>query len=608
MNGDYLTSRFGRCGLLLVALAAIAQGQPNIAQPVGNSAVDLSDYRTIYINPAALAFQDPFFQAGVRVLHVGADASNFAYRQTFVSIATPETQFNRFGAGLRGQFLNLPVVSGGGAQAVASYKFFDNFALGASVGFLAQSLDKSQFDEQAQRDPFLAKLGSKFIADLGLGGIWKVNRFLTLGMGLNHLTRPNIAYGAAESRLPLEWHVGGVVGMGFFRAIVNISRQEQRLLPLVAVESFRPDLGLLKLGFGSDLISFEGQIHVKRGVNLSYRYEYPLNDLRLASSGSHEIGLVFNFMRRASLQSPDWIKEDFVQKDTTDYRKVFVAESAFDTLLIIDKHIKRTIDTLITRQELAELPEAILVSSDSLEPNLSFIGAGLMISKLGGLNGANGHADKHQDSLEIMNALKVNHSEHYLDELRQLAMRLKQDPTFHTRIVVPSDMTRAKLLLAYMSLFVNLTDRLEIAMRDRDYLSGKLGSKNIPSEVFYRTLNVAADTFKFHIRSPKLRMRIISWSLMIEDARGSIFHSYSGNSNQIPVRYVWDWRVSNGQIISPGNYYYYIRWSAEDGKTYVSEKYPLTVNQIDRKIAIAISKSNKLTSPDPGGKAMIILN
>jgi len=593
--------------MAVLLTTTIARGQPTIGQTVGNSAVDLSDSRTIFNNPAALSFQDPFFLAGVRVLHLGVASSELAYRQTFVSLAAPETKFSRLGIGFRGQFLNLPILSSGGAQALASYKLFETFALGASLGFLVQSFDRTQFDAQALQDPFLSKLNSKFVADLGMGGLWQVNRFLTLGFGLNHLTRPNIAYGAVASKLPLQWNLGGVIGMGFFRANVGLAKYDDRLNPLVAIETFRPALGFLKVGFGADVASFEGQVHVKRGVNLSYRYEYPLNDLRLASSGSHEIGLVFNFRRRASLHNPVWLEPEIAQRPEIDPATVFVVESAFDTLLIVDKHIKRTIDTLITQKELADLPEAILVSSDSLEPSLSYIGAGQLISSLGGLNDGVKNTYIPKDSLDIVDAMKVNHAERYLDFLRSLATRLNDDPTFRTRILIASDVSRAKLLLSYLSLYCKVTDRLELAMREASARSGKLGFKKIPEEVFYQTLNVAADTFKFEVTVPELRWRIVSWTLAVENAAGEIFHSFSGN-HQIPRRYVWDWRLKNGQIIPPGNYYYYVKWQTDNGETYASNKQAFTVNLIDRKIAIDITKSNRLKSAEPGGKATVILN
>lgn len=607
MRSISMHSRIGLGGICLALLTATANGQPTIALPVGASAVDLSDSRTIYVNPAALSYQDPFFMAGVRALHLGVSATELAYRQTFVSIAAPETKFSRLGIGVRGQFLNLPVLSGGGAQALASYRFAENFAIGGSFGFLTQSFDRSQFDSEAQKDPFLSSLNSKFVVDVGLGALWKVNRFLTIGAGLNHLTRPNIAYGTVASKLPVEWNIGGVIGMGFFRASIGLARREDRVNPLLGIESFRPGIGFLKLGIGTDAASFEGQVHVKRGVNISYRYEYPLNDLRLASSGSHELGLVFNFRRRASLHAPVWLEPEISRRPEVDPASIFVVESVFDTLLIVDKHIRRTIDTLITQQELADLPETIFVSSDSLEPDLVYMGARQFIAKLGGLNGNSGAADIHKDSLDIVYAMEANHAEHYMDFLRKLAGRLTNDPAFRARIVVPTDLTRAKQLLSYLSLYCNINERLEVAVRDPGYNPGKTGFKKIPAEVFYQTLNVAADTFKLHVNVPEMRWGIVSWSLVVENAGGEVFHSYSGN-NQIPPRYVWDWRMKNGQIIPQGKYYYYIKWQTEDGATYASSKQSLTVNLIDRKIAIAISKSYKLMSPVPGGKATVILN
>jgi len=607
MNRIFGYLRVGMPVVLMLATVAPLRAQSGFTLPIGYSAADLGDSRSLFINPAVLSFQDPFFLAGARVLHFGVSENDLAYRQTYVSLTTPEWKFRGLGLGLRGQFLNLPILGGGGAQALASYKLADRAAIGASLGFLTQTFDRSQYDSEALQDPFLANLNSKVVADVGVGVLVRANRHLTVGAGLNHLTRPNIAYGEVKANLPIEWNLGAVIGMGFFRAGVGFTRRDDRVTPLFAVETFRPALGFVKLGFGSETASLEGQVHVMRGVNLSYRYEYPLSDLRLASSGSHELGVVFNFRRRASLHEPQWLEPEFATSPTIDPRNDFVVESVFDTLLIVDKHITRTIDDQITQQELAELPEAAVVSSDSLEPDLSFIGAGRLLSSLSALGGTIRRPGNAQDSLDVVYAMQKDHAEHYLTYLRSLGARLTSDREFSARLLIPSDMSRARLLLTYLALYCDVTDRLQIAVREDAGNTGRLGFKKIPAEVFSQTLNVAVDTFKFHINVPALRWRILSWALVIEDASGNSLFAYSG-SQQIPRRFVWDWRTKGGELLSPGTFFYYLKWQSENGATYTSPKKALTVQFIDRRIAIAISKAQQGLAGPPGGTATVILN
>jgi hypothetical protein len=203
--------------------------------------------------------------------------------------------------------------------------------------------------------------------------------------------------------------------------------------------------------------------------------------------------------------------------------------------------------------------------------------------------------------------MQKDHAEHYLAYLRNLAARLKSDREFSARLLIPSDMSRARLLLTYLSLYCDVTDRLQIAVREEARETGRLGFKKIPAEVFYQTLNVAVDTFKFQINVPALRWRILSWALVIEDASGNSLFAYSG-TQQIPRRFVWDWRTTSGALLSPGTFFYYLKWQLENGATYTSPKKALTVQFIDRRIAIAISKAQQGLTGPPGGTATVILN
>jgi hypothetical protein len=572
---------------------------------------DMADGRTNLVNPAVVSWQDPLFSLGTRILHLGVVDNSLAFRTSYFSLTAVNRSIGKidgFGFGLQGQFFNSPSMNRIAVNGLASRKLFDQFSVGASVGILNQSFDRSQFVLDDENDPVLAKDLSKWVLfNLGAGILVTPNRHLALGLSVNQLSRPNIAIGNAEVRLPRLISGGAVVGMSYFRAILGFTAESDDFLPMVIFESFKPELGFLKIGYGSEAATFEGQLHLARGVSLNYRYAYPVTDLRLASSGSHELGLVFNFRKRASLYEPEWLQPEFVRRPVINPATAFVVESVFDTLLIVDKYIKRKVDPNITQKELGDLPEDIFFSADSLEPDLPKIGAGRLLKRFDDSNGTHDALDTPQDSLDILHAMRKNHTANYLNFLRNLATRMR-DPVFRARIVIPPDSKRARLLLKYLTLYGPVTDRLEIVIQDSSYLAerGRLGARKIPEHVFYRTLKAASDTFTFFLNLDDLRWGPVEWTFFVENVAGEIILAVSGD-RKILSRYVWDWRLQNGQLPPPGTYYYYIRWRSEDHQNYISPKKALTINRIDRHIAIEISRRKDL-SPDSGTKATFVLN
>jgi hypothetical protein len=335
-----------------------------------------------------------------------------------------------------------------------------------------------------------------------------------------------------------------------------------------------------------------------------------MNELRLASSGSHEAGLSFNFRKNRTPYEPEWLKTEYVRREppAINPATAFVVRSVFDTLKMVDKFIYRKIDPSFTPKDLASLPANILFSSDSLEPALPQIGAKHLLS---GIETAASDAAKKfdipSDSIGVVRAMQKDHTQNYLEFLRNLAAQMK-DPKFRTRIVAPADEKRLYLLLKYMSLYGALNDRLEIARRDSTPKSeqDRLAGRKIPEFVFHRELNVAADTFKFALNLTDLRRGPVKWELIVEDADGKELLNYAGEK-QIPRRYVWNWCCKDGQLPLPGTYYYYIRWQSSDGQKYTSPRKPLVVSRENRRIAIEIMRRKELNA-EPRATATIVVN
>jgi hypothetical protein len=386
-----------------------------------------------------------------------------------------------------------------------------------------------------------------------------------------------------------------------------VSHDHHQTLPTVAFESFRPEIGALKIGFGREVAMLEGMIYVMRGVSLSYRYNYPVNELRQASSGSHELNLSFNFKKHRSLYEAEWLEPEITRRPVINPATAFVVESVFDTLLMVDKYIIRKVDSTLTANELADLPADLFFSGDSLEPNVPKMGAGHLLQSMTAAREYASNFTVPGDSIPLVREMEKDHTKSYVEFLRNIGVRMN-NPEFRARLVVPPDGRRAYLLLKFLELYGPVTDRIEIAVRDSQSVAegGKLGARKIPRDIFYRNLKVPADTFKFALNLNDLRWGPVSWTLVLEDAEGRVLLDYAGGK-QIPPLYIWDWRLRDGNLPAPGVYYYYLRWQSQDGQLYSSPKKALTVNRIRRNIAIEIARRKEVKT-DSRTKAMIILN
>jgi hypothetical protein len=192
--------------------------------------------------------------------------------------------------------------------------------------------------------------------------------------------------------------------------------------------------------------------------------------------------------------------------------------------------------------------------------------------------------------------------------LQKVAAQM-HDPDFHTRIVIPADGKRAYLLLKYLTLFGELTDRVEIAVRDSARLAevGKLGGRKLPPEFFYRTLLTPADTFKFELNIKEdLPWSPVSWKFILEDVNGKEILTTAGGKQWLRY-YVWDWKLPESeQVPLPGTYYYYLRWWSGDGQVYTAPKKPLIVSRDNRRINIEISREREFKL-NPKMKATILV-
>jgi hypothetical protein len=364
--------------ICIAAVGALAGWNSAAAQNlITANPADRADARAALLNPAVTTFQDAFFTLGSKILYSGVSDGVFDLRNSYFSVTTSNRSVGKFDGlsyGLQGQVLQTSLQNTVSMSAVLGKRVHERVAVGINLGFMNQAYDRGKFLLEVEDDPALNQLSKWVFPELSFGVIAVPHRSVTLAFSVWHLTQPDIAVDNSPVRLPRGYSAGAAVGLGYFRALIGVTQDHRQTLPTVAFESFRPEIGALKIGFGREVAMLEGMVYVMHGVSLSYRYNYPVNELRQASSGSHELNLVFNFKKHRSLYEAEWLEPEITRRPVINPATAFVVESVFDTLLVVDKYISRKVDSTITANELADLPEDLFFSGDSLEPNLPKMG------------------------------------------------------------------------------------------------------------------------------------------------------------------------------------------------------------------------------------------
>lgn len=613
---------------------------------------DRGDSRTSLFNPAVAAQQDRLFSLGSRALYVGDVSNGMDLTHSYFNLTLSRRTLlglGGFAYGVQGQILHMPEYMVMATNGLFAKQLSDKIALGVNLGITFRGFDFTALKATHPDDPEFGDL-AKAVPELGFGVIAVPSRFLTLGFSMNHLTHSNLSFGKTDVvALPRAINAGMAVGYGNFRALFSLAYNERDFLPRFAVESFRERLGYMRVSLGREMAMLDTKLNVMEGIALNFRYNYPLNELALATSGSPELGLEFNFDKNTSLYAMEWMETEVPRRPSISLAHAFLAESVYDTLFITKKIIRRTIDPSL-HEQLKDLPRAIFFAADQdsvlpLAPDKIFlseeelqkrpkIGARTLLHKIEAaeqLPGSKLYVPR--DSLSILKEMtKTNHKQEYLDAFRTLAERIKVAPKVQGNFVTPRDAKRAHLLLRFLNLYTPLTDDIKVTVADSvnslrlSQETEKLGSLKVaPLDSFVALrayskargrvmVNAPVDTFRLSLNMTETkRWGPVSGELIVKNEQDKIVfratdivtRSKNDDASQIRQSLDWDWKLEDQSYLPTGTYFYYIEWLSADGKRYRS---PENRIRVERKLitsSITLSKKMPEPNPDASIKALI---
>ncbi len=254
------------------------------------------DARVLFFNPASAATLPGQSYLGLKLIYPGAIANNtFALRNSLFAASWPRVFHSNLGLGAHVRWLNSPWYKDGRFGLALAYQFFERFALGADVGFLARSYAPDKLDLVDPADPVFLRGHSQIVFDPGFGVSGNLTESLALGASVFHLNRPDLALASQAYRLPVEALLGASYSYRFARVDAGLEYRRQNWHSTFGLEVFSSRLGRLRASYGEEHAAFEGQLRVHNNTALFYSFTTTTNDLSLVSAGSHEAGVLFSF-------------------------------------------------------------------------------------------------------------------------------------------------------------------------------------------------------------------------------------------------------------------------------------------------------------------------
>lgn len=231
---------------------------------------------------------------------------------TSFSINAPVSIFKiKSGVGLVFENDNIGFDSNNRISGIYSYILdigIGDLGIGVNLGVLNVAIDPTWIIPEgsdftsADQDPSIPSGGESYAAFDGGFGVWLKGNKYYAGISVSHINEPKIKYSEATPYYTRHFYVTG----GYDYVFPNPSFE---LLPSVfglingkvmqasatAILRYNKKVwGGLGYRSGDALIGIFG-IELYNGLRIGYAYDYPVNDIRKGSGGSHEIMVNYSF-------------------------------------------------------------------------------------------------------------------------------------------------------------------------------------------------------------------------------------------------------------------------------------------------------------------------
>jgi len=521
---------------------------------------DRTDPKTLLRNPAIIPFQNLAVNFGMRILNYGFLENNpSGIRYIYQTTSYPDLLGTGIALGVLAQSFDAVLYSQSEFGFAAAYCINDAISVGVTTRFRNHSFNRNEMDLVNENDPVLANGTGQWNASFDAGIVVSPMEELTFGVSASNLNRPDLSLENAGARLPREFSFGGKyffrnLGISLFGNYYN-----EKLAIGLLTEANIQNRFIFRAGYlgVDDCFTAETQINMFKGLGLTYRFEYPLNEMNSYGSGTHQLELTWN-MRYNPLYAYD-IESScdtvFVISETPIIR---ISKDAFhDSLFKIIDPKDLIFGDQIDQKLYIPVKEGGL-PLDELEEDTTFYKTSVAFKQ--NFDDIKAYTESTGRRIKIC----ITYNDAVTGERAALLRKFFMDS-----LKVPSE----DIQLAVERPDSDL-DSLELARMDSLKELMEMADSSFAVDGYYEVPGPTVERMRpssiiFHISDIR-KQKVAKWRIVLTDFIGNKIHEIFGYHTVEPD-VVWDGFMADGRLLRTGNFFYYFQYSL-DGKRWVPRK------------------------------------
>jgi len=508
---------------------------------------NIHDPGSAFINPAVIMSQSKQVFAGIRIFQMGfLDNNSTAFKHSFLTYSQPFSRMPRMGYGITAQYLHTPYFTQGNYSLLVARRFSEIVTLGTRVNWFTKGYNLRDANLEIEDDPVFRDNRTKHVFSLGFGFLLGPVSNLTVGIGLDHVNRPNVSLSGNELRQPITFDFGIHYLFNFIGPSLYVNYQDNQTVTTFGLEAQHFSLGTLGLYYGKRSVILEGRLNLLRNrMSIGYRMDFPLQDLVSYSVGTHLLSVSYRF----------------AEPIDSDFNII----STVDNLNVVEKRISVEADKGITVRDIEALAEYKLdifdqQSLERIKESAKVVG----IQNLGDRSGAQ------------LDDASYKYYKKTLIEMVEKKMKQTGGTAFKVDINSPPGTgQRALALLNFLVDSLGFPSQNVNIVFAEDYNDPNWNQHNIILEALKTSISDAKGLMKrikipipgkillsddqtvFEIKRIQSTKPVHSWRIVIE-SRGDVIKRFAGFKD--PRATAWDWKDDDDNLIKPGEYFYYFQW------------------------------------------------
>ena len=544
-----------------VLFASNLKAQHNLV--IANSA-NIFDSKAGFSNPAVLYFQQSKLMLGMKVFHVGfMENDKLGFRNNYFCLSSPSFLSDNIVLGITGQYFGIPLYKQSQFSFHVSHKLINRLTVGLKYNILSHAYDRSQFDQIDSWDPVFSNGTAKISNSFGLGILFFPISDLSFGFSWDHINRPDVSLIGDGTRQPYLFNFGVRYSYKLLSTSINMNIFQNSPTFSWMLESIFPEKGLVRVGYEINALKLEGQLHVMNGISLNYGYDYPLYDLNEISSGSHQVGIVYDFDYKPGIVLDTMDFPEYYNK-----KDVFFVAISSDQLKIINKKIKRTFSEDITKDNINNLNDFEVGKLDSSLNDAKFYNPNYVTSS---------SPEETESNPKL--------SDTYKEYLQKISDQLQDRGN---KKIVVYNLNKEKNNRITANITPSVKKQVVVKpLKNRTTIEAGLSLEQYEK----KTTLLFPEKVNFEILRTR-RSNYEDWKLEIKNYWGNIVRIFQGTGT-VPVQIEWDWRDIDGELLQPGEYFYTFYWTNSNGNLLKTKESTFSVIKIIRHLNVEITTKPK---------------